>query len=95
MNRFMSKHSSDHCAFFLSRSLFHLAIDAPSCMKLMYTGADYPEPPSPIQALGVNPFRRRIIFRTGFPAENLSRPNALSQAERSLVMLIYICFFVL
>ena len=29
-------------------------------------GADYLEPPSPILSLGVNPFRRKIIFRNSF-----------------------------
>ena len=32
------------------------------------TGADYPEPPYVLYPW-VNPFRRRIIFRTGFPAK--------------------------
>ena len=33
-----------------------------------HAGADYPEPPYVLYPW-VNPFRRRIIFRTGFPAK--------------------------
>ena len=35
MNRFMSKHSSDHHLLFCHNLLSHLAIDASSCITLM------------------------------------------------------------
>ena len=54
------------CLFTISRIyvkyLHNLVLD----IFLYISRADYLEPPSPIQLLGVNPFRRKIIYRNSF-----------------------------
>ena len=50
-------------------------------IKVVSSGAHDPEPISPIQALGVNPFRGRFIIRTrtvprgGFARRTVGRAN--------------------
>ena len=41
VNRFMSKHSSDHHVLFCQDPFSHLAIDVSSCMKLIDTRTDF------------------------------------------------------
>ena len=41
MNRFISKHSSDHYVLFCDDPLSHLASDVSSCMKLIHIRTDF------------------------------------------------------
>ena len=58
--------------FFLPTCLGSLGFVVFSSIRLVFTGAHQMEPPSPIQALGVNPFPSRFIIRT-FPRGDFAR----------------------